>query len=393
MKNNFRIALVLFVLHGNSFAQHSIDAVLTAIETNNKTLQAVRKAGEAQNLQNSTGLTLENPQVNYDYMVGRPVGAGNQTDIVLSQSFDFPSVYSNRKELSIEKNKMSELNFQFERQQLLFDAKSLCIDQIYRNKLHSQYLVRQKSLEQLVTNYQKKMEKGVGTIIDVNKAQLQLIELNNELEMNLSVIRQNNSTLSALNGGNAIELKDTIYPVFQLNPTFDGYYNDVAQKDPLLQLSEQQNVIALKQLELSKSMTLPKFELGYHYQGILGQQFNGVHAAMTIPLWEHKNSIKAAQANSSSIEFEKQAYETERLYDLKNKYEKYQTLRITLEQYQQIFSTFSNTDLLLKSLNYGEISTIEYFIELSYYYTNYDHFLQAEKELNLILVDLLKYNE
>ena len=154
MKNKIILALALFSFQENSYAQQTIDEVLTAIETNNKTLHAVRKAGEAQTLLNSTGLTLENPQVNYDYMIGRPVAAGNQTDIVVSQSFDFPSVYANRKELSIEKNKMSDLNFQWERQQLLFDAKSLCMDQIYRNKLHSQFLVRKKSLEQLVANYQ-----------------------------------------------------------------------------------------------------------------------------------------------------------------------------------------------------------------------------------------------
>lgn len=393
MSNKIIIAVVLFFHQGNSIAQQAIDSILTAIEINNKTLQAVKKAGKAQSLQNSTGLTLENPQVNYDYMIGRPVSAGNQTDIVVSQSFDFPSVYSNKKGLSTEKNKMSDLNFQFERQQILFDAKSICIDQIYRNKSHSQFLSRKKSLEQLVAGYQRKMEKGDATIIEVNKAELQLIDLNKEMEMNLSIIRQNNAKLSALNGGITIELKDTIYPVFQINPSFDGYYNEVAHKDPLLQMAEQQNAIALKQIDLSKSMTLPKFELGYHYQGILGQQFNGIHVAMTIPLWEHKNSIKAAQANSDNIEFEKQAYETDRFYELKNTYEKYQTLSNTLVQYQNIFSTISNTDLLLKSLNFGEISTIEYFMELSYYYANYDKYLQVERELNLIIAELLRFNE
>lgn len=392
MNNKTILTLILLFFQGNFFAQQTINEVLTAIETNNLTLQSVKKAGEAQNLQNNTGLTMENPQVNYDYMIGRPVSAGNQTDIVVSQSFNFPSVYANKKELSAEKNKMSNLSYQLERQQILFDAKSLCVDQIYRNKLQSQFLVRKKSLEQLVANYQKKMDKGDGNIIDVNKVQLQLIEMIKEIELNKSTIRQNNAKLSGLNGGNTIELKDTIYPVFQINPTFDGYYNEVAQKDPLLQMAEQQNAIMLKQIELSKSMTLPKFELGYHYQGILGQQFNGLHAAMTIPLWEHKNSIKAAQAISATTKLDKKAYENDRYHDLLSTYEKYQTLSATLDQYQGIFSTFSNTDLLLKALNFGELSTIEYFLELSYYYTSFNNYLETEKELNLVMITLLKYN-
>lgn len=392
MKNTIRIALVLFLFQGKALAQQTIDAVLSAIETNNKTLQAVKKAGEAQNLQNSTGLTLENPQVNYDYMVGRPVGAGNQTDIVVSQSFDFPSVYANRKELSVEKNKMIDLNYQVERQQILFEAQSICIDQIYRNKLQQQYQSRKQTLEQLVTNYKKKLDKGEGTIIEVNKAQLQLIELNKEMELNRSNIRQNTAKLSALNGGNSLELNDTIYPVFQVNNSFDAYYAEVSQKDPLLRMAEQQQAIAQKQVELSKSMTLPKFELGYHYQGILGQQFNGAHAAITIPLWEHKNMVKAVQANTTTLDLEKQAYANNRFHALKNTYEKYQTLNATLEQYKDIFSTFSNTDLLLKALNLGEITTIEYFMEVSYYYSSFDNYLQTEKELNQTKVELLRYN-
>lgn len=391
MKNMIILALVLFSFQGNSFAQKSIDAVLAEIERNNLTLQAVKKAGEAENLHNSTGLTLENPQVNYDFMVGRPVGAGNQTDIVVSQSFDFPSVYANKKELSFEKNKLNDLNYQLDRQLILFDAKSICMDQIYRNKLHNQFLVRKNSLELLVANYQQKMEKGEGTIIEVKKAQLQLIELNKEMEFNRSIIRQNNAKLSSLNGGNTIELKDTIYPIFQISPSFEAYFSEVTEKDPQLQMANQQNAIAIKQIELSKSITLPKFELGYHYQGILGQQFNGVHAAMTIPLWEHKNTIKAAQASSVAIDSEKEAYKNERFHELKNTYERHQILSSTLEQYKSIFSTFSNTDLLLKALDFGEISTIEYFMELSYYYTNYDHYLETEKELNLTLVELLRF--
>lgn len=392
MKNTFIIAIGIFCIQGNSFAQQTIESVLSSIETNNLKLQAVKKAGEAQNIQNSTGLTLENPQVNYDYMIGRPVGAGNQTDIVVSQSFDFPSVYMHKKELSLEKNKLSDLSYQAERKQMLFEAKAVCIDQIYRNKLASQYTQRKKSLEILVANYQKKLDKGESTIIEVNKAQLQLIELNKEIEMNNSMIRQNNEKLSAFNGGIAIQLTDTLYPVNQINPDLEQLYAQVQQNDPYLKLAEQDNVIALKQIELSKALTLPKFEFGYHYQGILGQRFNGAHAAMTIPLWEHKNTIKATQASSETLELEKQVYLNERKNELKNIFEKYITLKKTLEQYQSVFTTFSNTDLLLKALNLGEINTIEYFQELNYYYTSYNSYMSIEKDMNMLAIELLKFN-
>lgn len=392
MKNTFIIAIGILCIQGNSFAQQTIESVLSSIEANNLKLQAVKKAGEAQNIQNSTGLTLVNPQVNYDYMIGRPVGAGNQTDIVVSQSFDFPSVYAHKKELSLEKNKLSDLSYQAERKQVLFEAKSVCIDQIYRNKLAIQFAERKKSLEMLVANYQKKLDKGESTIIEVNKAQLQLIELNKEIDINNSMMRQNNEKLSAFNGGIAIQLTDTLYPINQVGNSFDELYELVIQQDSYFKMAEQDNTIALKQIELSKSMTLPKFELGYHYQGILGQTFNGAHAAMTIPLWEHKNTVKAAQANSVTLDLEKQSYINQRQNEFKNNYEKYSTLKNTLEQYNGVFTTFSNTGLLLKALNLGEINSIEYFQELNYYYTSYNNYLTTEMELNLVINELLRFN-
>jgi len=392
MKNKLKLSLVFFLFIGKSLGQGTIDALLVSIEANNKTLQTVKKAGEAQILQNSTGLTLENPQINYDYMIGRPVGAGNQTDIVVSQGFDFPGVYMKKKELSLEKNKLTDMNYQIVLKQILYDAKFICVDQIYRNKLNHEYELRKKSLEQLISNFQKKMDKGEATIIEVNKVQLQLIELNKEYELNLSMIRQNNSKLTALNGGIVVELNDVEYPVSLVNQTFDGYYAEISDKDPMLKMAEQQNTIAQKQIEMSKSMTFPKFELGYHYQGILGQTFNGAHAAVTIPLWENKNVVKASQANAETIELEKQVYQNDRYFELKGVYEKYQALNKTLIQYQSVFSTFTNTALLEKAYNLGEMNIIEYFQELTFYYENYNDFLETELELNQTMVELLKYD-
>lgn len=392
MNSKWIVIIALILSQGSGFAQQTIEQVLKTIETNNKTLSAVKKEVEAQIMVNSTGLTLENPQVNVDYMIGRPVSAGNQTDIVVSQAFDFPSVYTRKKEVAGEKNKLSEFHYQLQRQEILFEARSIYLDQIYRNKLNSQYLQRKKSLETLVANYLKKMEKGESTIIEVNKAQLQLIELNKEIESNNAIIRQNNSRLSALNGGTTVEIKDTVYPAMQIDSSFDNYLKEIAQWDKVMLIIDQQNAIAMKEIDLNKAITLPQFELGYHYQGILGQRFNGVHAAVTIPLWEHKNTIKAAQSRSVALEFEKQAYEIELQVELKNSYDQHRILNQTLEEYLSVFTTFSNTELLLKALNMGQINAIEYFQELNYYYAHYNKFLETEHELYQVKNELLRFN-
>ena len=387
----YLIILIVLTVHITVHSQSDFDELIKTVENNNKELETLRKTTEARTLLYKTGLTLQNPQVSFDYMIGSPVTAGNQTDALISQSFDFPSVYPKRKQLSNEKIKQIEFDYQLQRQEILLQAKQVIIDQIYRNKLANQYQQRLKNNELLVKSFETKIAIGDATIIELNKAKLQLIELKKLNSLNESQIAQNNSLLIGLNGGNRIELADTLYPNLMLASTFEEYIVTINSNDTYLQNLEQENAIAIKQLELNKSLALPKLELGYHYQGILGQRFNGAHFGITIPLWEHKNTIKFANAALALNSIEQVQYINDRYYELKSKYDQFGAQSTALSEYQEVFNNNYSAAVLLKGLNYGEISTIDYYNELNYYNINYDLYLATEKEKYLILIDLLKY--
>ncbi len=48
-------------------------------------------------------------------------------------------------------------------------------------------------------------------------------------------------------------------------------------------------------------------------------------------------------------------------------------------------------ELLKKALDFGQISSIEYFMESIYFYESFDTYLQVEKEYHLAVADLLKH--
>jgi len=388
---NYLFLLTIIIIHSTVHSQSNFDELIKTVESNNKELETLKKTTEARTLFYQTGLTLQNPEISFDYMIGSPVTAGNQTDALISQPFDFPSVYAKRKQLANEKIKQIEFDYQLQKQEILLKAKQLIIDQIYRNKLATEYQKRLKTNESLVQSFETKIANGDATIIELNKAKLQLIELKKLSALNASQIAQNNSLLSGLNGGNVIEYKDTLYPALNVANSFEEYMKTINSKDPYLQNLEQENAIAIKQVELSKSLALPKFELGYHYQGILGQRFNGAHFGVTIPLWEHKNSIKFANAALAVNNIEQIQYTNDRYYELQSKYMQFGAHATALSEYQEVFNTNYNAAILLKGLNYGEISTIEYYNELNYYNANYDLYLATEKEKYLLIIDLLKY--
>ncbi len=392
MKNKIIIIKFLFLTFCvNANAQSKIENVLAEISKNNKTIQATAQFYEAQNLQYKTGNTPSNPTVEYDFLSGRPVTAGNQHDFTIAQQFDFPTAYIKKSQLAKTQTAQTEFQLTASRQEVLLKAKKHCIELVYQNKLQIQLAQQKQNTEKLLADFQTKLDKGEGNILDVNKAKLQLIQIKKQVQENISDIAQLNQKLTALNGGLTITFTDTIYQTPQEIQPFEQLETEYENGDPLRKILEQEKLITQKQVELSKSMWLPKMELGYHYQGILGQTYNGIHTGISIPLWENKNTIKQKQAQLLFSDLQLQDHRTEHYYEIKNLYEKYTNLKITLQEYQTILATLNNTALLNKALALGELTTIQYFMEINYYTEAINNFLQTEKEYHETIAELYKY--
>ncbi len=392
MKNKIIIIKLFVVAYAfNANAQSQMETVLTDIAKNNKTILASTQFLEAQKLQFKTGLTPANPSVEYDYLVGSPVGAGNQNDFSVTQSFDFPTSYIKKNQLAKQQATQAEIQLTATRQDILLEAKIVCIELVHRNKLQLQLTQIKLNTEKLLSDFQTKLDKGDGNILDVNKAKLQLIEIKKQFQENVSAIAQFNQQLTAFNGGNQINFTDTIYPVPQNIPPFEQLETDYENADPLRKFLEQEKLITQKQLEVSRALWLPKLEAGYHYQGILGQTYNGIHTGISIPLWENKNTVKLQKTKLLFDELNLQDHRNEHYYEIKQLYEKYSNLKIILQEYQTVFATLNNAALLSKALSLGQISTIEYFLEMNYYTTALNNYYQTEKEYHAVIAELFKY--
>ena len=372
-------------------AQVSIEDILVEIEKNNKTLQANAQNTEAQKLAFKSNNPLYNPNVEYDFMYGFPVNAGNQTDFLVNQTFDFPTSYGKRKQLS--EGRISQTDFQLNasRQEILFDAQSTCLELIYQNKLQIQIQERKAYTEGLLESFEKKLSTGEGNILDVNKAKLQLIEINKDYQLNLSQINQLTQKLTGLNGGEPLRFEAITYPVMDSMDDFEELFEEIQAKDPTMQFIEMEISAAQKQLELSKALSLPKLEAGYRHQAILGQRFNGFHFGTSIPLWENKYKVRQSEAELSSSSLKVVQYQNDKYSSSLQLYEKYEKLSLTLNEYKNVLSTLNSKDYLDKALEVGYISTIEYFLESNYYYMAYNNYLQTEFEYYATIAEILKF--
>jgi outer membrane protein, heavy metal efflux system len=387
----FTVIIISCFFTATAFSQNTVENILKSVEANNKSIQANKKFMDAKRAEYKTGLTPYDPFVEYDYMFGSPAGAGNQRDFAITQRLDFPSVYKRKKELASRQTAQTALNEQVYRQEVLQEAKLLLLQVIYINKKAAELNRRLQNTEKLLADYQKKLDNGDATILDINKARLQLLNINNDAALNENEKLVLLTKIAELNGGLAVAVSDTAYPLIPAIPAFEILDSMIEANDPILKVYEQEKLILQQQIAVQKAMNLPKIETGYHSQGILGQSYRGFHAGISIPLWENKNRINAAK---SDLEYAGSNAETHRLnHRLENK-QQYDLLDTRLKiagEYKILLSTLNNNTLLHKALSLGHITIIQYFYDESFYFTAYDKYLLAEWEYQQAVARLYKF--
>lgn len=384
--------LCAFISISTLSAQISITNLLTEIEQNNTRLAAVRKSAEAMLIENKTGNYLNNPEVEFHFLNGNPSPLGKRTDFSISQSFDFPTAYKYRNQISKSKNKQVETMYLKERNSLLFDAHLLCLDLIYSNALMAELNKRLNHAQSIARSTKAEFEVGETNILVYNKAQLNLLNLSNEieiLEIDRKLIR---SKLSSMNGGKEANLNDSVYIPAEIPENFDQWYTIAASNNPVLAWLKQEIEISRQQKQLSKALSMPKMAAGYLSEKVAGEQFQGVSLGLTIPLWENKNTTKLATANTIALTFEKQDMELQLYNELQILHAKALNLQNSLNNYRAKLTEFDNTALLKKALDAGEITMIEYLLELSFYYESKNKLLEMERKKCKAVAELNQFS-
>jgi len=237
--------------------------------------------------------------------------------------------------------------------------------------------------QKVAHSFKLKYDAGEVNILEYNKAQLHYTVLKAELENTNTNKALLLSELQSLNNNKPISLNQTNLPTNELNNNYDNWYSQAQNRNPELLQIQQEKTEADLEIKLSKSENLPSFSVGYVSEQSNTDAFRGAVVGVSIPLWENKNTVKAARLKYTAIN-DKEVNAKQSFYnELREYYFKVKMLQKTLEHYQTIISNYNNTPLLEKAFNNGQISLIEYMQELSLYYEVINKKLELEKEINL----------
>ena len=383
------VSCALLALTGEVQAQSGIEQVLKNIEANNKELQANAQLITSQKLEAKTDNNLPDPTLSYAHLWGAKDKNETIGELVVSQSFDFPSLYATRNKLNRLKAGAFDSQADVFRQEKLLLAK-VCLDIIMLRQQKHILEERLRNAEELAKMYAKRLQTGDANALETNKINLELLNVKTETSLNETALRNKLQELNTLNGNIPVVFEENTYPATPFPADYQILKSEVLSADRTLMAFNNESLVARKQIAVNKSQWLPKLELGYRRNTETGTPFNGVVVGFSFPLFENRNKVKIAKAQALNIDLQKDNASLQVESELAQLYREAKTLHTSMEEYRKTFQAQQDLALLKQALTGGQISMIEYFVEVSVIYQSHQNYLQLENQYQKAMARIYK---
>lgn len=386
--NTFLAVGALFVSLGEVKAQ-AIDEVLRNIERNNKELQASAKDAEAARMEVQTQNNLEDPSVEYSPFYTKGISGMSSSELVVSQSFDFPTLYAARHSSGKLQKEVVDRQYQVERRELLLSAKNLCLDLIMLNKQQAMLSLRKKNAGDLLTLFDERLKQGDAGVLDINKIKMELMNVQTEVAQNNAAHRTALQKLLAMNGNLPIEFSASEYPQAKAPADYNELYDEVVATDATLQMADASARAAEKNVSVQRQNWLPKLEVGYRRNTSIDEKSNGFLIGGSLPLFSNrkKNKIARAQAVSARLRLDDVRLQTEA--DVQSRYNELRQLDEAMRAYDVALMT-NTLDLLKDAVTEGQISVIDYYTEADNVYNKLMAYYEVENRYQKLLAEIYK---
>lgn len=399
------ISLLLLPHLGIQAQAEAIDRILQQIENNNKELQANKHLLASQKAENRAGNNLPDPTLSYAHVWDSKNSSETVGELIISQSFDFPTLYVTRSRMNRQKNASLDAQAAAQRQQILLEAQQLCLDIIFLHRQQELLDERLKNAEQLSALYAQRLENGDASILETNKINLELLNVRTETRLNAASLENKLKALMTLNDNQPLTpgrpfpneqlprpaaLGLTDYPAMPLPTDFRSLCEELIASDPALQALQVESDAARRQLSVSRQGWLPKLELGYRRNTESGHPMNGVVVGFSFPLFENRNKVKSAKSQVAGLDYRQENALLQASSALWQLYEEASRLQASIEEYRQTFRQQQDLSVLKQALMGGQISMIEYFVEVSTLYQSQTNLLQIENRYQQVMAEIYK---
>ncbi len=384
-------SLILIFLALTTVAQ-DYETLLKTIVANNPDIATMEASIESEVLSIKSENNLPDTDVDFEHQWG-PKEVGNKWSVGISQGFEWPGVYSERRKAA--QSATDAMTFLKRSNYLdkLLEVKLLFIDIVNTRKNIAVMDEVLNHMTQLKEKYHNGYHQGEVTILDVNKIDIEYISVSrrcNELKTQLTILE---NSLTAFNGGkdcSAITAVLNDYPQDMILSEVD-YVEMIKQNDPMLGYNSFMTKSQASTAKAAKLKNLPGFSLGYLHVNELGTHFNGFKIGLSLSLFSNRNKVAASKALLRSLENEGTSVEVAKLSEMYSDRAKVLMLHKEINEYRPVFEDSNNIALLKKALDGGEISLLTYLQEVNYFLSAQREYMDIVYQYHYSLARLNRY--
>lgn len=394
--NKYIIVLILLCQSLLASAQSSATApsLLSEIASNNTQLKAAREANRALIADAQAENRLGATSVEYSPFSQSGVSGISSSELIISQEFDFPTLYATRSRSVKAQNKVFDLQYATLRRDILLEAQQLCYDLMTARQTHTLLQSRIAAADSLLHAFELRLNQGDATLIDLNRIKMDRMAVCAEVIRNDAETVTILNALKRLNGGLAINesLLSTV-PSYNEDLSLDD-----AQAAALTAMSSRNLDLATAEAALHSSQQelrvaqqgwLPSLTLGYRRNTDLDEAQNGVLLGISLPLFSNTGKVKAARLRRSAAEQEVTDAQIEQEARAVTLSDQTRQLRLLINTYDETLMR-QTLRLLQHAVMAGELSVIDYYTEADRIYTMLQERLSTVNEYNKKMAEIYR---
>lgn len=388
MRKRYMIGIAGLFFAGVLQAQ-GIGDILRSIEQNNKELQAQQQMTEAAKMEVQTQNSLSDPTVEYSPFFAKEVDGVASSELVVSQEFDFPTLYAARRQSGKLQQEVLDKQLLAVRRTILLNAKNLCLDLIRLNQERALLEERRKNADELLALFEKRLTEGDAGILEVNKIKMERMNVQTEVTQNNAAHRTALQSLLAMNGNLPLEFTADTYPRIEGIKDYNALYDEMMLTDADLLASDAAARAAAKEVNVNKQSWLPKLSVGYRRNTSVGEKSNGFLIGGSIPIFSNRKKVKIARAQEVGARLQLDNTRLQVEAAVQSRFNEVQQLQEAMKAYDMPLM-HQTLDMLKQAVMAGQLSIIEYYVEVDGVYQNMQTYMQIENQYQKLMADIYK---
>lgn len=321
--------------------------------------------------------------------------------LAVTQSFDFPLTIAHR-------HRALKYEYQalvFEKEYLVkrirAEVKQSYIGLLYARDYYDLMIEQLELANELLNVSSVRSEAGVGSDLELLKAQIALAEANNDFEnAELEFLTKRNQLfavigLKAASQPEVVTLQDTLLVDQEKLQLLQ--IDDIILQHPLYQSTQARLAAASANLKEGRSKLFPDISASYYQQDYgNGYDFHGFEIGLQIPLWfplERQGMINTAKAGVSDIEWQLHNHEINIRKEMENAVAGYHTGRKAVERFNETIRTRSKLlqQLTIEAYRLGDADMLMVLDARQTYLQSRIKYLNALKNYYIQVTEIEKY--